>query len=556
MKLKKLLSVLLIMTMVLSICSVAQASNTDYLVPVNDFSLSTNLGFSCSNAVVSLTTDAGESVLKMNKPYTSSANFYSSKYDTTGKNGVVYEFDIKQLSNGSNPSGLTAYMNGAGPLLIITADGSVKYTDLSAVQYTLNKDSWYTISIKVSYESKNIYGIIKDANGNVVHRKVFRQSGGYIQSEMVAKSGSSLDFKTGSSVIGDIFYIDNFSVRALETDDMATVPVSTTGTVVAEDYDNLSPNPVILTGGWSAQLYNGKGWGYNDKGYIIGGKSGEASIKETFAGSEDKYLEFNLDASTDSYIDYMYYNTLNKNNYIQEVTFKVEENVQYMDYRYRINKNNLSDVFVARLDFQSDKVYLGSNVSPVNAEFDFVPGTIYTAKAYYAWDSNKGKIEITDGSKSLVLHGALNSNANTADTVEAPYIRFTSDNTKITGRKVSIYNNNIYTTDERSCELKTRYSNLKLSKSAFEVGTIIASVDVESNASFANCVNGAATLYLAVYENGELAELKAVQVSPENKTFSVENNIGANDTSVKAMLWNVADGTLTPLFVSEELAKQ
>ena len=88
MKLKKLLSVLLIMTMVLSVCSAVQADYT-YFIPLNDFSSADNLGFTFENAEVSLTDDAGESVLKMNKNTGSNAKFHSSKYNTTGASGIV-----------------------------------------------------------------------------------------------------------------------------------------------------------------------------------------------------------------------------------------------------------------------------------------------------------------------------------------------------------------------------------------------------------------------------------------------------------------------------------
>ena len=412
MKLKKLLSVLLIMTMVLSVCSAVQADYT-YFIPLNDFSSVDNLGFTTKNAIASLANDAGESVLKMNKNTTSSAYFYSSKYNTTGASGIVYEFDIKQLSNSGNPSGFNIYLNENTnkAFLIINANGGIKYTDTYV--YTMNKDSWYNISIKVNYGDKRVYGIIKDASGNIVHSTSFVHTDGNIKSEMAGKADSSILFQTGSSVKGDIFYMDNLSVRALEEGEMDTIPVSITKTIVEENYDDdvISSNPVVFNsnaGGWSYVMYNGKsGWEncLNQKGVVVGGYLGSASIKEATTGSSDKYLEFNLNASSDSSMDYMYYNTLNKANYIQEVTFKVEENVKNMDFRYRVNKEKISDIFVARLDFIEDTVYLGTTSSPINTEFDFIPGTEYTAKVYYAWDAHKGKIEITDGAKSVVLQG-------------------------------------------------------------------------------------------------------------------------------------------------------
>ncbi len=553
MKFKNFLSVLLIMTMVLSVCIVAHADYT-YFIPVKDFSTTTYFTPNGANLTSQVVDD--NHILQINKQSTSTAKLYSSKYDTTGANGVVYEFDIKQLSNNGAPAAFSVYMNNAAPLFKISNDSKVTYVGLANTEYTLNKDSWYRIILKVDYNEYRVYGIIKDASGSVVHRKSFKQGSGYIRNEMAGKASSSVDLFLSTSNTGDVFCLDNFSVRALEADEMDILPVSITTTIVEEDYDDLNPEPVVLDSGeygWSYAMYGNKpGWEncLNGKGVVAGGYLGTVSIKETSTGSSDKYLEFNLNTQSGNSIEYLYQNTLNKNNYIQELTFKVEENVQNMSFRYRNGTGGSGNVSVTKLDFVNGKVSLGDN----SADFDFVPGTIYTAKSYYAWDANKGKIEITDGTKSVVLMGSLPVN-NATDT-QAPSIIFYSDECCDEGRIISIYNYNIYTTNEESCELKTKYLNLKLSKNVFEEGVITASVDVESNASFNGYINNAATLFLAVYENGELSSLKSVQVPPEFRNFSVDNIIGASDTSVKAMLWNVDDGTLTPLFASKELAKQ
>ncbi len=569
MKLKKLLSVLIIMTMVLSVCCVAQAdTGYDYLVGPIDFTdavgNTNTLGFAGSGqATIYAQVVDGDMALNIKRGYYTYDSWVNGpSYNSTGKDGVVVEFKIRDTLNME----LVVGLNSNQPLMKIETNGDVKATNSDKILCKVNANEWYTYTATIDYSSKTILFTIKDSLGNVLCNTHHVQSPDTVADQMVAKAGSLIRFKMNEMPgAGDynLGYLDDFSVRALEAEDVESfplAPVSITGTIVAEDYNDLNPDPVTFNsgaGGWSSVMYNKAGWEncLNGKGYIAGGYLGTASIKETSEGSGDKYLEFNLNTSGDKTLEYMYYNSLNKNNYIQEVTFKVEENVQAMDFRYRPGTHEIP---VARLDFQNDKVYLGNASSTINAEFDFVPGTQYTAKAYYAWDAHKAKIEITDGTKSVVLYGGLNCNVNTATATEAPFIRFDSDNSFDEGRIISIYNYNIYTTDEKSCELKIRYSNLKLSKNAFEEGSITASVDAESNASFTNTnyINNAATLFLAVYEDGKLSELKSLQLSPENKSFSVTNTIGANDTSVKAMLWNVEDGTYTPLFVSKELAKQ
>lgn len=556
MKLKKLLSVLLIMTLVLSACVVSQADTAyDYLVGPIDFTAavgnSNTLGFSPYGqaSVYAMDVD-GSKALRINRGYYKYDSWVNApSYDSTGKTGVVIEFKLKNTLNIVS----RVDMNGSS-IIKINTDGVVSATDSGKTLCNVKANEWYTYTVTMDYSSKNILFTVKDSSGNIICNTPHVQSAGTVANQMVAKADSAIRFymavmpEEGNYDLG---YIDDYSVRAITADDLAKFPISvtTTGTIVEENYDGLSPEPITFPGGWSGSMYKSD-WGLNSKGYIAGGKSGTASIKATSDGSTDKYLEFNLNSSGDTYLEYMYYNSLNKNNYIQELTFKVEENVLRMDFAYR-PASSTGGATVATLYFTDDLVSLGGN----SVEFDFVPGTIYTAKAYYAWDAHKGKIEITDGTKSVVLHGNLSGNKNPATQTEAPFIRFWNDNTHSEGRIISIYNYNIYSTNEESCELKTRYSNFKLSKDVFEEGSITASVDVESNASFSGYINNTSTLFLAVYQDGKLSELKTTKVSPEDKTFSVDNIIGASDTSVKAMLWNVDDGTLTPLFVSEELTK-
>lgn len=230
MNFKKLLSVLLIMTMLLSVCFVAQADTVyDYLVGPIDFTAAvgnTNtLGFEHSGQGSIYAMDVGgNKVLKMDRGwYTYDSWNHSPKYNSTGKAGIVVEFKLQNTLN----MGLTVGMSSNIPLIKIGADGNVKATDSGKTLCNVKANEWYTYTAVIDYSTKTILFTVKDSLGTVLCNTPHVQSPGAVANQMVEKADSFIRFKLddmpgkGNYLFG---YLDDFSVRAITDDDIASIP--------------------------------------------------------------------------------------------------------------------------------------------------------------------------------------------------------------------------------------------------------------------------------------------------------------------------------------------
>ena len=514
-----------------------------FYIQLNEFSTSrTDFTASSGTILTAPFADTAESVLKMENTTSSIGKVYSSKYDTTGKSGIVYSFDIKRLTD----TLCSVYMNNAGDILKIDADGSVRFTD-KAVSYKLNKDEWYSFTIKVDYDTSRVFAIIKNSSGRVVHHVAYNQtSSAYILNEMLGKPQSSFDFHLSA---GSTCYLDNFSVRTLVKSDKEAMNITpvTAQTIVDESYDSLSETePQSAPGNMNTQSV----WGYNGKGSIEGGTNGTYSIKPSSKNSSDMCLELNMNSSSDVYVEYVYAASVSGSEaYIQDVTFSYEEAVTSMELAYKEPVKST----VATLDFADDKLYLGSKASSTSIDFNFEQGKTYRVRAYFAMGHSLAKIEITDGEHSAIIEGKLDY-ITSENSSQAPYIKFCYNESANANKKIFIYKNSIYTTTKEHCKLKIVYSDFKLNKKAVETGKIRASIEVVANTSFTGYVNKNLKLYLAVYDgDGSLRELASTDVSPNTSTYSAELNINSSDERIKAMLWNTEDGSFAPIFAPVEI---
>ena len=234
MKFKKLLSVLLIMTMLLSVCSVAQAGTSyDYLVGPIDFTdavTNTNLlGFvKYGQANLYAMAHDGSQTLRIKRGYFKYDSWVDApKYNSSGKNGVVVEFKLKN----SLVVPLTVALNGGNASLInIETSGAVKATDSGKTLCNVKANEWYTYTAMIDYSKKTILFTVKDSLGTVLCNTPHVQPAGTVANQMVAKADSFIRLFmpvlpaeiSGSDYL--LGYLDDFSVRAITADDIASIP--------------------------------------------------------------------------------------------------------------------------------------------------------------------------------------------------------------------------------------------------------------------------------------------------------------------------------------------
>jgi len=537
MKTKKLLSLLMVAFMMLSMVTVANAKG-NALLPLNDFSVSAENWTTLNNAS-GVVTD--EQYLKLTKTTQYSGKLSSAKYDTTGLTGVRFDFSFMKPTPAEGLNGtLTLLLNANGPVIKVSADNAITFTDKSAVEGYIENDKWYDVSMRINYSTGRFYCIIKDDKGNVIIKKSFVQSSGYIKNEFVAKADSYMMFQLSGTQIGTEYYFDNMEICELSDEDMAILPLSQT-VIVEDNFDTATVGEATLSGGWD---YKKEEFGMGGKGIFAGATGGVISIEKNGDSETDKILKLNLNTSSRNYIEVMYSATQSgKEALVNEITFAYEKAITSMDIYYRGSAN------VATLSFVSDKVYLGNNKSSYNFNFDFVPGKIYTVKTFYVMgESNQGKIEITDGEKSAVIAGDVNVES-TATSTEAPSFRFwfDSENTSTENKVITIYNYNLYSAAAEDCKLKYAYSDLKLTQDKENPNKYYASVEVEANTSYDNYVNNHATLILTSYDENRLKGVSLINVSPKMGRFTTDVTATDANSKIKAMLWNMDISELSPL---------
>ncbi len=229
---KRFLAIFLTIVMTLSVYAVAQADTVyDYLAGPIDFSDAVNgtdfyySGFSHSGqgSLYAMDVD-GSKVLKLDRGYYTWDSWnISPNYDSTGKDGVVVEFRIKNALN----MALTVGLSSNNPLLKISSEGNVTATDSGKLLCKINANEWYTYTAMIDYSTKTVLFTIKDSLGNVVCNTPHVQSAGSVADQMVAKANSFIRFKlddmpgAGNYLFG---YLDDFSIRAITQDDIASIP--------------------------------------------------------------------------------------------------------------------------------------------------------------------------------------------------------------------------------------------------------------------------------------------------------------------------------------------
>ncbi len=232
MRLKRNLSVLLIITMVLSACFVSQANaGYDYLVGPIDFTdavgNTNTLGFSrYGQADLYAMQKDGSKVLKINRGnYTYDSWVDTPKYNSTGKDGVVVEF---KLIN-------TLYMkmeyrlDGVKPLITIDTNGDVIATDSGKILCNVKANEWYTYTTMIDYSTQTILFTVKDSSGTVLCNTPHIQSADGYSSYLAPKADSFMRFymrtmpksETKDYLLG---FLDDFSIRAITDDDIDSIP--------------------------------------------------------------------------------------------------------------------------------------------------------------------------------------------------------------------------------------------------------------------------------------------------------------------------------------------
>lgn len=218
------------MTMVLSVSVVSHSEIAyDYLVGPIDFAdavgNTNTLGFAPSGQASVWAMDVdGSKALRINRGWFKYDSWVNGPtYDSTGKNGIVVEFKFKNTLN----MPLVVGLNSNQPLILIESNGDVKATDSGKTLCKVEADKWYTYTATIDYSTKTILFTVKDSSGNVLCNTPHVQPSGAVANEMVAKANSFIRFKMNvmpGEGNYDLGYLDDFSVRAITADDIASIP--------------------------------------------------------------------------------------------------------------------------------------------------------------------------------------------------------------------------------------------------------------------------------------------------------------------------------------------
>lgn len=548
MKIKKILSLSLVIAMLFSFNTVGFAA-TNWLLEFNDYDAETDLSQWTIGRNDTTDLRLENDVLKFSAKAANDAWMYTSALNTTGVYGIEFNFDINLFSTNGYAR---IYYNNSKPTSrggtnLVTWSGTSGIKLLGTGNYDTSANTsggnWYSCSIKIVYGTSNhtVYFTIKDTNGNTIYNKNATVSAGNLSQSNDAR----IQFDT-SMTLGAGYYLDNTSIKEITADDM---PVSY-ATILNENFDSATASETAITGGTAAEVSKKlTGFGYNDKMYFYNGRGSKLSLA-TISGT-DKVLEIDVSSCADSWLGIMYpAENMNQKIYRQEISFTYTDAVEGLRI---LNGGFGNGSDVAYLNFADDSVGIGKIGNLVLEEgYDFVSGHTYTVTTYYTKDDNnytKVKVEVTDGSSSAVVGGTIPLVNN--DIKIYPQVRFVLGETRSQNDKIVIISSKIYSASSaKDAKYTCEYSNITLNKTEVVAGEIKASVDVDSNITAQNTVSGAKLIICSYASDGTLDGLKIQDISKVSGTYEASLNLTANAKKVKAMLWDMDCGKVTPIFAN------
>ena len=560
MRLRKIMSVFVALAVVLSVCTTIFAAD-NWLLTFNDYSNSddsqwntqwkqkdSRVAVSIENGMLKVANGSGESVIS-NKEKIDATNFY----------GIEFKFDLKlfdtdgimQLAyrpDNDTYTGMVVFDN-------YTSNKGIKIGGLKGtVLASADSNKTYQCVYRIIFDTKMIYITVKDENGTSICDSSLKVN------NIVSSQESWFDLYAGSRVDSG-FYIDNTSMREITEDDM---PISYTK-IIEENFDSATANEAYtVTNTNDGYGVTPSGFGYgNNKLCIFQGNGAKLSLE----GDSDKKLAIDTSELTQDYFGIMYLKeSMNSELYVNEMTFTYNgANISGV----RVMNLNLGDSGdLAYLDFVNDYIQIGRTGSTFNKEgYDFTAGNTYKVRTYYSRTSEgytKVKVEVSDidNNTGAVVYGLITKSNNNSPLY--PEYRFAFGKNPAAGDKITILSNNIYSGSARAVKYNCDYANLRFDTDASKAlytkdGKIaaIAKVDVDSNidAAFANTVSGKRLIVCSYAENGELKGVRIEKVYKNSGTYTAQLEISTDTKSVKAMLWDMDFGTMTPVVEHVELNK-